>query len=64
MGTTFELSNRELPATRRPGTEKIESAEERRERRRDLLACVAAMMALVGIMVGGVMLRVLMFVPH
>jgi hypothetical protein len=64
MGTTLELSSRELPTIRRPETGQSESAEQRRARRRDLLACVAAMLALVGLMVGGIVLRVIMFVPH
>jgi hypothetical protein len=64
MGTTLEFSNRELPSTRRSDTEQCKSAEQRSARRRDLLARVAAMLALAGLMVGGIALRVIMFVPH
>jgi hypothetical protein len=64
MVTTLELSDRDLPTIRHSDTQQSESAEQRRVQRRDLLACVAAMLALVGLMVGGIVLRVIMFVPH
>jgi hypothetical protein len=60
MGMTIEFTERDLRIPRNAVADRHKAAAQRRDR----IACAVAAVALVALLVAGIALRVVMFVPH